>query len=106
MDGFSMRRAKILGRAWYPISSASRNPSLTINSAGSPLRSSSALVATVVPILTLEMRCDGSVFIGSGILREQLSREKRAVRRSRNDVGEGAAPVDEELPLAACAHPM
>ena len=63
----------------------------------SPLRSSSALVATVVPIFTAPTRpggiaspafrpeqiadaLHGGVGIGSGIFRQQLVRNKRAVR--------------------------
>ena len=52
-------RPKIFGRAWYPIRSASRKPRVAISSVRSPLRSSSALVATVVPILTAPIRSAG-----------------------------------------------
>ena len=86
------------------------------------MRSSSALVATVVPILTA--RCvrrkrftaraaeqvgdagERRVRIGLRILREQLMGDQAPVRRLRDDVGECAATVDEELPSAAAVHPM
>ncbi len=41
------------GRSPYPIRSASPKPRVIANSVGSPLRSSSALVATVVPMRTV-----------------------------------------------------
>ena len=47
-----MARAKMSGRSWYPISSASRMPCEVTSSVGAPARSSNALVATVVPSRT------------------------------------------------------
>ena len=81
----------------------------------SPLRSSSALVATVVPIFTAPTRpagiaspgfrpsrsrmpCTAASRIGFGIFRQQLVRDQRAVRAAPDDVGEGAAAVDPEVP--------
>ncbi len=45
-------RSNSRGRAWLPMRSASAKPRLTTSRVRSPLRSSSALVATVVPIFT------------------------------------------------------
>ena len=42
------------GRCWPPIRIASSNPAVITSTVGSPRRSSSAFVATVVPILTAE----------------------------------------------------
>ena len=87
------------------------------------MRSSSALVATVVPILTLAMEPtgsgprlgtldeigdagDGGVLVGLRVFRQELVGKKAAVRRARDDVGERSAAVDEELPFAAHAQPM
>ena len=84
---------------------------------GSPLRSSSALVATVVPIFTASMRSTGigapgahaeqvadagdrRVAVVLRVLRQQLVRDERAVGPARDDVGERAAAVDPELPAA------
>ena len=51
----------------------------------------------------------GGVLVASGVLREQLVGDQRAVRLARHDVGESAATVDPELPLAGIgrrfAHP-
>ncbi len=83
---------------------------------GSPLRSSSAFVATVVPIFTAaicstgidspgrktEQVADarhGRVAILLGVVGQQLVRDERAVGIARHDVGEGAAAVDPELPV-------
>jgi hypothetical protein len=49
IEGLMMWRAKMLGRAWEPMRNASRKPLVVSSSVRSPLRSSSALVATVVP---------------------------------------------------------
>ena len=49
---------------------------------------------------------NGRVGISLGVVREQLVSEKTAVRGARHDIGERAAAIDEELPLAAHAHPM
>jgi len=43
---------------------------------------------------------DGGVAIGAGILREQLARVEPAGRVAADDVGEGAAAVDPEVPPA------
>jgi len=48
--------------------------------------------------------CGCRVRIGLGILREELVGQQPAVRRPRNDVGEGTAAVDAELP-GAQRHP-
>ena len=50
--GRVIARSNSRGRAWLPMRSASAKPWLTTSRVRSPLRSSSALVATVVPILT------------------------------------------------------
>ena len=82
---------------------------------GSPLRSSSALVAMVVPIFTAAIALGGQrraardaeqiadagergVLVAPGVLGEQLVGDERAVGPARDDVGEGAAAVDPELP--------
>ena len=101
--------------------SASRKPRVVTSSVGSPLRSSSALVATVVPIFTHSTTLgrdrlaglqaqqvadagDGRVAVLLGVFRQQLVRDQRAVGPLGDDVGEGAAAVDPELPLGAgCA---
>jgi hypothetical protein len=110
-------RSNSRGRAWLPIRSASAKPRLTISSVRSPLRSSSALVATVVPILTASIwpggiGCvwrhtkhradagDGGVAVAAGVLRQQLVGGQVSRRVARDDVGEGAAAVDPELPFA------
>jgi hypothetical protein len=46
--GRRMFRSKIFGRAWFPMTSASRRPRVMNSACFSPLRSSSAFVATVV----------------------------------------------------------
>src|SRR3569832_255318 len=51
-SGSTMLRSKRRGRFWYAMRSASRKPCVVTSSVGSPLRSRSALVATVVPIFT------------------------------------------------------
>ena len=81
----------------------------------SPLRSSSALVATVVPILTWPTRSagmessadyaeqvanalDGGVRIGlPGFSGQQLALVQRAIGRAANHIGECAAAVDPEI---------
>ena len=80
----------------------------------SPCRSSSALVATVVPILTKPIvvggdrragakpeqiadRLHGGVGIG-GAFGEQFAHMQLAVGVAADDVGEGAAAVDPEIP--------
>ena len=95
-----------------------RKPRVVTNTVRSPLRSSSALVATVVPIFTASMSvdgqgapgatpsssrmpCDRGVVVALGILGQQLVRDQRAVGAARHDVGEGAAAVDPELPAGA-----
>ena len=81
----------------------------------SPLRSSSALVATVVPIFTVPISpagigfaaaqpeqipdaLHGGIPIGVGIFRQQLVGEEAPVRPAADDVGEGPAAVDPEIP--------
>src|SRR5438552_8273624 len=59
-SGSTMWRSKIRGRSWYAMRSASRKPRVVTSSVGSPLRSSSALVATVVPIFT-HSTCSGVI---------------------------------------------
>ena len=49
MGGSRIARAKMSGRCCCPIRSTSRKPRVVTSSVGSPLRSSNALVATVVP---------------------------------------------------------
>ena len=82
---------------------------------GVPLRSSSALVATVVPILTASTASSGRrsplrqaqqvadaldrrILVLLGVLREQLVDPDRPVRRPADHVGERAAAIDPELP--------
>ena len=90
--------------------SASPSPAVIASATFSPLRSSKALVATVVPIFTApiapppasrEDRLDPRhrrVLVTLGIVREQFADDQRAFRRAGDDVGEGAAPVDREGP--------
>ena len=95
----------------------SRKPRVMKSTVGSPLRSSSALVATVVPIFTASMRStgigspgatpeeladagDGRVAVALRVLRQQLVGDDGAVGTARDDVGERAAAVDPELPAA------
>ena len=52
--------AKIRGRACVPIARRSRKPAVTTSSERAPFRSSSALVATVVPMRMLPMLAVGS----------------------------------------------
>ena len=59
ISGRSMSRAKRSGRVWYPILRTSANPAVVTKRVGSPCRSSSALVATVVPILTVSIWSSG-----------------------------------------------
>ncbi len=59
-SGSRMRRSKSRGRFWYAMRRASRNPSVMTRTVGSPRRSSRALVATVVPILTAATRSAGT----------------------------------------------
>jgi hypothetical protein len=51
-SGSTIWRSKSRGRACVPIRSASRKPRVVTSTTRSPRRSSRALVATVVPILT------------------------------------------------------
>ena len=44
---------------------------------------------------------DGCVFVGFGIFRQQFAGMDGAFGVARDDVGERAAPVDPEIPLAA-----
>ena len=91
------------------------------SSVGSPRRSSSALVATVVPILTasiaagrqgLAMRqpeqvanaLERRVLVLVRVVRKKLVDSDLAVRRAPDHIGEGAAAVDPELPAAALHH--
>jgi hypothetical protein len=41
---------------------------------------------------------DGGVGIGLGVFRQKLALVQRAVGRAANDIGEGAATVDPEIP--------
>ena len=59
IEGRVIARSNSRGRAWLPMRSASAKPRLTISSTRSPLRSSSALVATVVPIFTASISPGG-----------------------------------------------
>ena len=54
-------RSKMFGRAWLPMYSKSRKPCVITSAVLSPFRSSSALVATVVPI-----RIQSSWLVSSG----------------------------------------
>ena len=95
--------------------SASAKPRVITSAVRSPVRSSSALVATVVPIFTASIAPAGigapgaqaeqladavhrRVAIALRVLGQQLVRDERAVRPARDDVGERAAAVDPELP--------
>ena len=60
IDGSVIWRSNSRGRAWLPMRSASAKPRLTTSRVRSPLRSSSALVATVVPIFTARSSPAGS----------------------------------------------
>ena len=94
---------------------AAPSPCVVTSTTGSPLRSRSALVATVVPILTLATRSAGigapaaepeeaadavqrRVRVLLGVLRQELRPVQPPVRIARDDVGEGAAAVDPEVP--------
>nr|CAD6595180.1 hypothetical protein RFYW14_00003 [Pseudorhizobium flavum] len=44
---------------------------------------------------------DGSIPVGLRILREELVRDQRTIRPAPDDVGERAAAIDPEIPLAA-----
>ena len=92
---------------------ASRKPRLTTSRVRSPLRSRRALVATVVPILTLStpstaapggmprssrMPLDRRVPVVFGVLGEELVGEEDAVGTAGDHVGEGSPPIDPELP--------
>ena len=104
--------------------SASRKPRVVTSSVGSPLRSSSALVATVVPIFT-HSTCvgvigssalqaeqvadagDRRVAVLLGVLRQQLVRVTSVPSGAlADDVGEGAAAVDPELPACRRGHAL
>ena len=63
--GLTMSRANRSGRAWSPMTSASPNPAVATNRVLAPLRSSSALVATVVPILIADTRLAGNAAPGA-----------------------------------------
>ncbi len=87
------------------------------SSVRSPLRSRRALVATVVPMRTASTGSgepsssvadarDCRVGVAGRVVREQLVREQTAVRASRDDVGEGAASVDPELPACHVSTPL
>lgn len=52
------------GRLWFPMWSRSRNPAVMARAKRSPFRSSSALVATVVPILMAAMLCSEWCVVG------------------------------------------
>ena len=91
--------------------SASPKPRVIASATRSPLRSSRALVATVVPIRTSATvppssrknatdRFERRIFILAGIVRQQLLDPNSPVGRARDDVGEGAAAVDGEGPAA------
>jgi hypothetical protein len=41
---------------------------------------------------------DGRILVGARVLRQQLFLDQSPVGRPRDDVGEGAAPVDPEFP--------
>ena len=58
--GSVIARSNRRGRAWLPMRSMSAKPRLTSSRVRSPLRSSSALVATVVPIFTASIGRAGS----------------------------------------------
>src|SRR6266581_4581150 len=58
-SGRTICRSKIFGRSWYAISSASANPAVMTSTVGSPVRSSSAFVATVLPSRTSAIRSAG-----------------------------------------------
>src|ERR1700681_4637841 len=115
MLGRRISRSKRRGRVWLPIRSASAKPRLTTRRVRSPRRSSSALVATVVPIFTaatvpgrdgrLQRQAehgleagDRGVAISAGVLAEQLAGREAPIGRAGDDVGEGAAAIDPELP--------
>ena len=120
IDGSVIARSNSRGRAWLPMRSASAKPRLTTSSVRSPLRSSSALVATVVPIFTAsttpgrdrrverdaEHRLDagdGGVAVAAGVLAEAACGWTACPSGcARDDVGEGAAAIDPELPGAVC----
>ena len=55
ISGSTMSSAKMSGRCWPPMRMASSSPAVMTSTVGSPRRSSSAFVATVVPILTAAM---------------------------------------------------
>ena len=94
--------------------SASAKPRVVTKRVRSPLRSSSALVATVVPMRTTSMSSAGSGADGrepeqvanaldrrvvvARAFRKQLVSEEGAVGASRHDVREGPAAIDPELP--------
>ena len=95
---------------------ASAKPRVIASTVRSPLRSSSALVATVVPIRTtsispggigrsprseqLANALDGRIAVALRVLRQQLQRDERAVGLAADDVRERAAAIDPELPAA------
>ena len=54
--GVLISRSKMRGRDWLPMARRSRNPEVTTRAQRSPLRSKSALVATVVPMRMERMR--------------------------------------------------
>src|SRR5690606_14188513 len=75
--------------------SASRNPRVTASSSGSPVRSSSALVATVVPIFTTSTR---SGPIGS-------SRPRPSIRRMPSTAASSYCPGFSESSFAVASVP-
>ena len=92
--------------------SASPRPAVIASVVGSPRRSSKALVATVVPILTASIALAGIGASAPGAAAAGCPRAPRLVllglsdrslcgsrrRRARHHVGEGAAAIDPELP--------
>ena len=51
-------------------------------------------------------RLERSVFVMLGAFREQLFNNRAPVGRKRQHVGEGASPIDPELPRRHAAHPL
>ncbi len=64
--------AKSSGLAWSPITRASAKPAVVTNRVRAPLRSSRALVATVVPILIAETRSLGNASPGATFNRRRM----------------------------------
>ena len=76
VDGRRTLRSNSRGRAWLPMRSTSAKPRFTSSSMRSPLRSSSALVATVVPIFTASIM-PGGIGASSGTPRTSGCRRRR-----------------------------